>query len=69
MQRNGHYKKFEKAERAIDGDGDELLLCSLTSECKTEKIKKKKVRFAEDVKQPSKAGMMFTIDGNTFFPS
>ena len=39
--RNGHYKKFEKAERAIDGDEDELVLCSLTSECKQKKLKRK----------------------------
>ena len=32
--RNGYYKKFEKAKRAIDRDGDELVLCSLMSECK-----------------------------------
>ena len=29
-----HYKRIEKAERAIDCDGDALVLCSLTSECK-----------------------------------
>ena len=32
-----------------------------------QKIEKKKVWFAEDVKQPSEAGMICTIDGNTFF--
>ena len=30
---------------------------------------KKKVWFAEDVKEPAEAGMMCTIDGNTFFQS
>ena len=39
--KNGHYKKFEKAERAIDGDGDGLVLYSLMSECKTKKLKEK----------------------------
>ena len=29
--------------------------------------KKKKVTFMEDVKQPSEAGMMCTIDGDTIF--
>ena len=62
-------KKFKKAERAIDGDEDELVLCSLMRESKKENVKKKKVQFAEDVKQLSEAGMMCTIDGNTFFCS
>ena len=43
------------------------MLCFLMSECKTKKNEKKKVRFVEDIKQPSKAGMMCTIDGNKFF--
>ena len=42
------------------------MLCSLMSECKTKKVEKKKVQFEEDMKQPSKAGMMCTIEGNTF---
>ena len=62
----GHYKKFEKAERAIDGEEDDLVLCLLTSES-TKECKNKKVLFAGDVKQPSEAGMMCTIDGDTFF--
>ena len=63
----GHYKKFQKAEEAIDGDEDDLLLCLfMMSESKKE-IKKKTVRFVEDVKQPLEAGMMCTIDGDTFF--
>ena len=37
------------------------------SDSKTKESKKKKVWFAEDVKQPSEAGMMCTINGNTFF--
>ena len=32
-----------------------------------QKKEKKKVRFTEDVKQPSEAGMMCTIAGDTFF--
>ena len=65
VRRNGSYKKFEKAEKAINGDGDELVLCSLTRDSK-KKSEKKKVRFANNVKQPSEAGKMCTIDGNTF---
>ena len=38
-------------------------------ESKTKENKEKKVPFAEDVKQPSEAGMMCIIDGNTFFCS
>ena len=37
------------------------------SDSKSKENKKKNVRFAEDVKQPSEAGMMCTIDGKTFF--
>ena len=43
------------------------MLCSLTRDSKKENVEKKKVWFAEDVKQLSKAGMMCTIDGNTIF--
>ena len=49
-QKNVHYKKFEEAEKAIDGDEDELVLCSWTSYSRTKENKKKKVWFAEDVK-------------------
>ena len=66
VQKNGHYKKFEKAERAIDRDRDKLVLCSLMSECKTKRIEKK-VWFAEDVKQPTEAVMMCTINSDTSF--
>ena len=66
-QRYGSYKKFEKAEKAIDGDGDELLLCSLMRDSKKENnTEKKKVWFVDNIKQPSEAGMMCTFDGNTF---
>ena len=58
-------KKFEKAEKAIDGDKDNLVLCLLTTENKKESVKKKGW-CAEDVKQPFEAGMMSTIDGDTF---
>ena len=30
--KNGHHKKIEKAERAIDGDEDDSVQCSLMSE-------------------------------------
>ena len=65
-RKNDHYKKFEKAERAFDGDEDDMVLCLLMSEGKKES-KKKKVLFTQDLKQPSKVGMMCTIDGDTFF--
>ena len=40
--RNNSYKKFEKAERAVDRDGDELVLCSLMRDIKKKKIMKRK---------------------------
>ena len=33
----GHHEIFEKAERAINGDGDDMMLCSLTKENKKTK--------------------------------
>ena len=36
----GHHKKFEKAERAVDGDKDDMVLCSLPKESK--KMQKRK---------------------------
>ena len=66
MRKFSHHKKFEKAERAIDGDEDDIVLCSLTKE-NNEENTKKKVWLMEDVKQPLEAGMMGTIDGDTFF--
>ena len=42
------------------------MLCSLTMEIKKENVKKK-VRFMKDVKQPSEAGMMCTIERDTFY--
>ena len=62
----GHHKKFKKAERYIDGDEDDMVLCSLTKENKKENAKKK-VWFTEDVKQPLEAGIMCTINSDTFF--
>ena len=59
-------KKFEKAEKAIDGDEDEVVLCLLMMACRRVSVKKK-VWFAEDVKQPSKAGMMCTINVDSFY--
>ena len=67
-QKYNHNKKFEKAERAIDGDEDDVVLCLLMSESK-KNVKTKKVRIAEDVKQPLEGDMMCTIDGDTFFCS
>ena len=58
--------KYEKAEKAIDGDEDDVVLCLLTMENRKENVKEK-VHFAEDDKQPSEAGMMCTINGDTFF--
>ena len=51
-QKYGHSKKIEKAKRSVDRDEDDVVLCLLTSESKKE-CKNKKVRFTEDVKQPS----------------
>ena len=48
-QKNGHYKKIEKAERAVEGDKVGLVLCLLMSAC-NKIIKKKKVWFVNDVK-------------------
>ena len=67
-QKYGHHKKFGKAERVIDGDENDIVLCSLTKENKKDNTKKK-VLFMEDVKQPSEADMMCTIDGDSFFCS
>ena len=43
-----HNKKFEEAERAIDGDENDVVLCLLMCESKNEC---KKVHFAEDVQE------------------
>ena len=56
----GNIKKYEKLEKAIDGDEGNLLLCSLTMK------NKKDSRFVEDVKQSSEAGMICTINRDTF---
>ena len=58
--------KLEKAEKAIDGDEDDLVLCLLTMKNKKENAKKK-VWFMEDVKRPFKAGMMCTIHGDDLY--
>ena len=60
-----NYKKFEKGEKAIDGDENDVVLCLLMTENKKENVKK--VQFAEDVKQPSEAGMICTIHSDTFY--
>ena len=59
-------KKYKKAEKAINGDEDVLVLCLLMTEIK-KKYVKKKVQLAYDVKKPSEADMMSTINGDTFF--
>ena len=59
-------KKIEKGEKAIVGDEDDMVLCLFTMESKKENVKEK-VWFVGDVKQPSEAGMMCTVDGNMFF--
>ena len=40
-QKSGHNKKFEKVEKAIDRDKDDVVLCLLMSENKKESKKKK----------------------------
>ena len=39
VQKYGNHEKFEKTERAIDGNEDGMVLCSLTSEKKEKKRK------------------------------
>ena len=63
---NKRIKKYEKAEKAIDGDEENLVICLLTMVIKKETIKKK-VWFAEGIKKPMEAGMICTIDVDTFF--
>ena len=43
-----------------------MMLCSLMMDSKKENAKKK-VWFVDDVKQPSKAGMMCSINGNMLY--
>ena len=38
---SNNYIKKEKAEKAIDGDEEDMVLCSLTMESKKENLKKK----------------------------
>ena len=59
-------KKNEEAKKAVDGNGDELVFCSLMMENKKVKEKKKAV-FVEGVKMPTEAGILCSIDGDTFF--
>ena len=40
-EKYSHHKKFEKTERAIDGDEGDVVLCSLTKEDTKENAKKK----------------------------
>ena len=67
-RKHGNERRYEKAEKALDNKEDDLVFCSLTMEKKKENVKKK-VWFAENVKQPSETGMMCTINGDTFFYS
>ena len=46
-RKDNNKKKNEKAEKAVDGDEDELVLCLLTIEIKKENVKKK-VWFVEN---------------------
>ena len=77
--RNGHMsqtakkeklfiRKSMRKEKAIDENKGDLVLCLLTMEIKKENVKKN-VQFTEDVKKPMEAGMMCTINGDTFFCS
>ena len=63
---DNNYKKFEKAEKNIDGDEHDMVLCLLTMENKKE-YANKKIWFIDGVKQPLEAGMMCTIDSDTFY--
>ena len=66
-QKYGNYnQKSEKAEKAMEGDKNDLVLCLLMMENKKENVKKE-VWFTEDLKQPSETGMMCTINGDTCF--
>ena len=53
-------------KKAIDGEDDELVLCSLRMDNKN-KNKKKNCWFTKDVKMPMEADMMFIINGKHFF--
>ena len=59
-------KKFEKAVIVIERDNGDIVLCLLMMENKRESVKRK-VWFVIDVRQPSKVGMMCTINGDTFY--
>ena len=59
-------KKFKKAEEVIGRAEDNVVLCLLTMENKKESVKKK-IWFAEDVKQPSEAGVTCTICSDMFY--
>ena len=52
-------------KKSVGKEEDDLVLCLLMLENKKENVQKK-VKFFEDVKQPSKVGMLCTIDGDTF---
>ena len=59
-------KIFKKADKAVDGDKDNIVSCLLTTKDKKDNVKKK-VWYLEVVKQPSEAGMMCFINGDMFY--
>ena len=63
--RKSNETRSEKAEKAVDGDDDELVFSLFTS--KNKKKKKKKVWFVEDVKMPVEVEILFNINGDTLY--
>ena len=61
-------KNNEKKEKAVDSNDDGFVLCSLTSENKKQK-EKKKAWFVENVKMPTEVGMLCNIVGEISTPS
>ena len=57
---------IEEAEKDVNGNDDDVVLFLLMVESKKESVKNK-LWLAKDVKQPSKADMMCTIDGDNFY--
>ena len=61
-----HKKRNDKVEKAVDVNEDDFAWRLLTMDMKKEKVKRK-VWIAENVNMPVEAGMLYTIDGDTFF--
>ena len=59
-------KRYKKAEKAVDEDEDDLVLCSIMTEIKAENVRKK-VRFTQDFKSPLEADIMCAINRGIFF--